>query len=318
MAMFLPESSAASAMGSVGPQASRLAQSTTMGPPRAPPTPMAIGSSGVSFMPSLTPPPTSVGATQNAVSRVDSRKQVLFQENPRVGLHYCVSLKTPAQPPNQYDLCFLDSSSATSWSHPVLYTIHDMYQRMVNEWRNTPSAKAPASILESKIEAVTEIFRTCKPVGVFNTDSMDAKMGPMGVHVALNAHRHTCITDHWQLDTRAGDRLWIVVAYPILEEKDVKGYFLPEGGIDGGKKIPAYDPKMSFVAARSKKHLIKIFNEKYSENYVHCTIICVGVVQNRLPAAPGLARIVDYDRMRNPDRQREVHLTLNRGLYDCI
>lgn len=317
--MFLPESSAASAMGSVGPQASRLAQSTTMGPPRAPPTPMAIGSSGVSFMPSLTPPPTSVGATQNAVSRVDSRKQVLFQENPRVGLHYCVSLETPAQPPNQYDLCFLDSSSATSWSHPVLYTIHDMYQRMVKEWRNTPLDMLDGiPNLKPKKEAVTEIFRTCKPVGVFNTDSMDARMGPMGVHVALNVQRHTCITDHWQLDTRAGDRLWIVVAYPELTSEMVKNYFSEGGGIDGGKKNPAYDAKMFFVAARSPLHLAKIFKEKYSGDFEPCTSICVGVVQNRLPAAPGLARIVDYDRMRNPDRQREVHLTLNRPMYDCL
>jgi hypothetical protein len=174
-----------------------------------------------------------------------------------------------------------------------------------------------AFILKPKKEAVTEIFRTCKPVGVFNTDSMDAKMGPMGVHVALNVQRHTCITDHWQLDTRAGDRLWIVVAFPILGKEDVKEYFEDEGGIKEGKKNPAYDPKMFFVVGRSVGNLKKIFNEKYSKIFTPCTAICVGVVQNRLPAAPGLARIVDYNSMRNPDRQREVHLTLNSPMYGC-
>lgn len=273
MAMFLPETAATAAMKSVGATESRIAQATTLGPPTAPAVTMSIGNTGVSFMPSHTPPPTAIGSTPTPYMQINPRKQVLLEKNPRIGLHYSVTVDD--EMPERGELCFLDTRQASGWTHPRLLTL--------SQWA---SELKEAKTLD---EAKSFIQNVC-PVGVFNSDEMDVKIMRNTAHVALNVQRHATMNDYWPLDVHAGDRLWIRVSNTSKRSRSSPNQ--------------RFMLDIDMVVARSEKLAEK--------NTGTIALICVGVAQNRLPPMPQTNgyRSVRYGETR-VERQRETHLTLN-------
>ncbi len=66
------------------------------------------------------------------MQRIDPRKQVRFDKNPRVGLHYCVELSADEEKPQVGELCFLDTTSAGGWTHPKLLTLNGVNAALCN------------------------------------------------------------------------------------------------------------------------------------------------------------------------------------------
>jgi hypothetical protein len=205
--------------------------------------------------------------------RLDPRKQVILEKNPRIGIHYCVEINGNA---GVGELCFLNTETAGGWTHPKLVTLTQLYK-------------------EFKERGFEEIKKIAfNPVGVFNTDIMDVKGGYSGTHVTIDTQRYTSVRDYWPIDARAGDRLWLIFAE--TDEKR-KIYALSARGYEQAKA--SLTPKQ-LAAAK--------------------LCICVGVVQNRLPADPlygSASKLCKFDPAKEHERAREIHLCLNGNVWVC-
>lgn len=273
MAMFLPDTAARAAMASAGQgqSAQRIFSSTSMGAPAHPATPIGIGVGSVSFMPSNAAPPTAVAGRPTKMRRLDPRKQVILEKNPRIGIHYCVEIDGDA---GVGELCFLNTETAGGWTHPKLVTLTQLYKEFQ----------------ENGFEKIRKI--AANPVGVFNTDVMDVKGGYSGTHVTIDTQRYTSVRDYWPIDARAGDRLWLI----FVENGDEK--------------------KLHALSARGYEQAKASLPDDQQGKEKLC--ICVGVVQNRLPADPlfgSASKRCKFDPTKEYARAREIHLCLNGNVW---
>lgn len=301
MAMFLPDSSAGAAMRSVSGTAARLSGLTSMGAPAHPSTPVSIGTGGVSFMPVNAPPPTAVAGRPTPVRRLDSRKQVTLEKNPRIGLHYCVELDAAEDKPDVGELCFLDTTSAGGWSHPKLLTLSQVH----------------AELCAAGSDDADKRLAQLSPVGVFNTDAMNVSSGYGGIHVAIDTQRYASIRDYWPIDARAGERLWITFTK--------KGQFNAHSAEPGAKRARCPEVSIYCLSARgyvqAKEMTVELAAKEKTVDktpYEFFGAICVGVVQNRLPADPvygSAGKACKFSRSMTSQRKREIHLCLNENVW---
>lgn len=301
MAMFLPESNAGTAMRSVGDTAARISGLTSMGAPSHPNPSVSIGTGGVSFMPVNAPPPTAVGGRPTPVQRIDPRKQVRFDKNPRVGLHYCVEIDADEEKPQVGELCFLDTTSAGGWTHPKLLTLNGVNAALCK----VADAGGEQAAVQAAIRAR---LAQLSPVGVFNTDVMDVSSGYSGMHVAIDAQRYTTVRDYWPIDARAGDRLWITFSVKATPPAS-------PAGTPAAKRVRCEKIRIQCLSARGYQQAKEAAEEP---EYAVIAGICVGVVQNRLPADPvygSAGKKCSFERSSASERKREIHLCLNENVW---
>lgn len=294
MAMFLPESSAGAAMRSVSGTAARLSGLTSMGAPAHPNTPVSIGTGGVSFMPVNAPPPTAVAGRPTPVRRLDTRKQVTLEKNPRIGLHYCVELDAEEDKPDVGELCFLDTTSAGGWSHPKLLTLSQVH----------------AELCAAGSDDANKRLAQLSPVGVFNTDAMNVSSGYGGIHVAIDTQRYASIRDYWPIDARAGERLWIT----FTKKKPTAG----GAAAPGAKRARCPEVSIYCLSARGYTQAREMTESLKIGEHDFFGAICVGVVQNRLPADPvygSAGKACSFSRSMSSQRKREIHLCLNENVW---
>lgn len=305
--MFLPDTAASAAMRSVGTTSASITGRTTFGPPSHPNESISIGNSGVSIMPSVNPPPSSIGGQTIPFSRINSRKQVLLEKNPRVGLHYCVEFSDPESPPDVGDLCFVDTQSAGGWNHPKMFTLQQVQMELCRVWNASP--------VDTYVENLKQRFKQLSALGVFNTDTMDPKLSYSGVHVAIDVQRYAVVQDYWPIDVRAGDRLWLCF---VCKNKEGTAAVEP-----GAKRSNCKEVSIFCLTARGYAQAENVLTRDAKAYYDASAqkiigFICVGMVQNRLPADPlvgSRGRICRFDAFRMAERKREVHLCLNENTW---
>ncbi len=135
---------------------------------------------------------------------------------------------------------------------------------------------------------------------------MDVSSGYSGMHVAIDAQRYTTVRDYWPIDARAGDRLWITFSTNNAPT---------QAGAPAAKRVRCEKIRIQCLSARGYQQAKEAAKEP---GYAVIAGICVGVVQNRLPADPvygPVGKKCSFELSSASERKREIHLCLNENVW---